>query len=268
MPTEVIRDNELFYLDKGTGFPLLLGHSYLFDHKMWQPQIEMLSKHYRVIAPDLWGHGLSAELPSQHESMADLAADYLELMDRLGIAEFAVIGLSVGGMWGAELAALAPDRVRALVLMDTYLGDETLDERAKYFNMLDTVDSAGAIAPPILEYICAQFHSESAPAELVGSLRMRLQNLSAKNLRKSIVPLGHLIFGRPNRLDILSKIKAEPLVVVGAEDKPRPVREAMQMANLLTVPHVVIPNAGHISSLDQPWLVNQTLKDFLSQNIK
>ncbi|MCE1857639.1 alpha/beta fold hydrolase, partial [Enterobacter hormaechei] len=91
---------------------------------MWAPQIEALSKQYRVIAPDLWGHGNSEELPEQHSTLADLARDYLALMDQLGIEEFAIIGLSAGGMWGIELVDMAPDRVKALVLMDTFVGLE------------------------------------------------------------------------------------------------------------------------------------------------
>jgi pimeloyl-ACP methyl ester carboxylesterase len=45
-----IQRSKLFYLDQGKGFPLLLGHSYLFDHTMWQPQMAKLTQHYRVIA--------------------------------------------------------------------------------------------------------------------------------------------------------------------------------------------------------------------------
>ncbi|MDA6077685.1 hypothetical protein O0544_19320 [Edwardsiella anguillarum] len=53
----------MYYEDHGSGFPLVLGHSYLFDADMWRPQIEALSARYRVIVPELWGHGRSAALP-------------------------------------------------------------------------------------------------------------------------------------------------------------------------------------------------------------
>lgn len=61
-------------------------------------------------------------------------------MDELKITEFAVVGLSVGGMWGAELAVLAPERVKALMLFDTYLGDETDEAQGSYMTMLNAVD--------------------------------------------------------------------------------------------------------------------------------
>lgn len=94
------RENGMPFLEKGEGFPVLLGHSYLFDRDMWSPQIAALAKHYRVIAPDLWGHGDAPALPSRVGNLQDLARDNLKLMDSLGINKFAVVGLSVGGMWG------------------------------------------------------------------------------------------------------------------------------------------------------------------------
>ncbi|HBL7235467.1 TPA: alpha/beta hydrolase, partial [Serratia marcescens] len=71
--------NSLHYLDVGSGFPLLLGHSYLFDLNMWAPQFEALAKRYRLIVPDLWGHGDSPALPTGRNSLSDIAADHLAL---------------------------------------------------------------------------------------------------------------------------------------------------------------------------------------------
>lgn len=71
---------------------------------MWRPQIEMLAGRYRVIAPDLWRHGGSGPLPAG-TTMRDLADHHLLLRDRMKIRRFAGVGLSVGAMWAAELAA-------------------------------------------------------------------------------------------------------------------------------------------------------------------
>lgn len=194
------------FIDVGSGFPMLLGHSYLFDNTMWSPQIEALSTHFRFIAPNLWGHGDSPALPSSVTSMADLAADNLQLMDMLGINEFAIIGLSVGGMWGAKLAALAPDRVNALMLFDTYIGNETTEAKDNYFNVLNAVDAAGAVTSPLLEHVASLFYSEYATREDRAAIEEYLASLTPENLRESIVPLGKLIFGRPDRMPILDNI--------------------------------------------------------------
>ena len=258
-------EKKMSFLDTGAGMPVLLGHSYLFDHTMWQPQIPTLSKHYRIIAPDLWGHGKSPALPARSTSMVDLARDHLRLMDSLGIDRFTVVGLSVGGMWGAELAALAPDRVNGLMLFDTYLGSETDEKEQQYSAMLDAVYAAGRINSPLLEYIASQFYSKYAIKSDFENLLMHLSRLTTNNLRESIVPIGKMIFGRPDRKEILSTITCPALVATGELDMPRPPTEGALMAELMSCRFIEIPNAGHISNREQPKSVTQIVSEFLEQ---
>lgn len=260
-------DNSLNFLDVGSGFPLLLGHSFLFDRHMWTPQLVALAKHYRVIVPELWGHGDSPALPASYASLSDIANDHLNLMDQLGIKEFGIIGLSVGGMWGAELAAMAPERVKLLALMGSYMGDETEEARQRYLGMLAAIDQAGAVASPILEYAAAQFYSDNAPASLMQPLLTHLKNIPAQTLRNSIVPIGKMIFSRPDKLALLDKITAAAIVITGEQDKPRPPVEGERMAQRLGCRHVVIPNAGHISNKENPDAVTETLLAFLAENL-
>lgn len=260
-------ENVMPFIEKGEGFPVLLGHSYLFDRDMWSPQIDVLAKRYRVIAPNLWGHGDASALPSTVGNLQDLARDNLKLMDSLGIDKFAVVGLSVGGMWGAELAAIAPERVSALVLMDTYLGSETAEEKQKYFQMLDAVGAAGAIVSPLLEYVVAQFYSQYASQEDIGKLKQSLSALPATTLRESIVPVGKMIFGRPDRMAILDSITCPCHVATGELDLPRPPREGQEMAQRLGCEFTAIPQAGHISNREKPDVVNAMLLNFLAKHL-
>jgi len=260
-------ENAMPFIEKGKGFPVLLGHSYLFDRDMWSPQIDVLAKQYRVIAPNLWGHGGASALPPTVRNLRDLARDNLQLMDSLGIDKFAVIGLSVGGMWGAELAVIAPERVSALVLMDTYLGSETPEERHKYFQMLEAVDVAGAIVSPLLGYIVAQFYSQYASEEDIGKLTQSLSSLSAATLRESIVPVGKMIFGRPDRMAILDRITCPCHVATGESDLPRPLREGQEMAQRLGCEFTAIPQAGHISNRENPGVVSDMLLNFLEKHL-
>ena len=255
--------NMMAYMETGKGYPVLLGHSYLFDKNMWAPQTEFLSARYRIIVPDLWGHGESPALPANVHNLTDMARDHLRLMDHLGIEEFAVVGLSVGGMWGAELAALAPERVRALILMDSYMGSETPEEQQKYMGMLDAVEIAGAITSPLLEYIVSQFYSAYASVEDKEALARYLSGLPASVLRESIVPTGRMIFGRPDRMDVLDRICCPVLVAHGAFDQPRPPEEGLKMAERLGCDFSLIPDSGHISNRENPSFVTALMEDFL-----
>lgn len=86
---------KMSYVDVGQGFPVVLGHSYLWSADMWQPQIEALSQHFRVIVPELWGHGHSDAPPAQTADMSALVRQHVALLDALDIEQCHLVGLSV-----------------------------------------------------------------------------------------------------------------------------------------------------------------------------
>ncbi|WP_273819695.1 alpha/beta fold hydrolase [Pseudomonas asplenii] len=268
MPVVTIDGQPLHYLDQGEGEVVVLGSSYLWDSAMWAPQIAVLSRHYRVIVPELWGHGQSGPLPANTHSLDDLANQALALLDRLDIQRFSLVGLSVGGMWGARLALAAPQRIRGLVLMDTYAGAEPEATRQYYFSMLKMIEDAGTIPPPLLDAIVPIFFRPGIDPEtpFYQTFRHSLTAYSREQLLNSIVPLGRLIFGRDDRLAALAALNAETtLVMCGEQDKPRPPSEAREMAELIGCPYIGIPEAGHISSIENPASVNQALLAFLEK---
>jgi 3-oxoadipate enol-lactonase len=112
----------LGYDDQGQGDLVLLVHAFPLSRRMWAPQVAALTAAgYRVIAPDLRGFGQS-EASDGPYPLALLADDLLALLDTLGIASTAVVGLSMGGYIAFRLIEKAPERVRALVLADTRAG--------------------------------------------------------------------------------------------------------------------------------------------------
>lgn len=266
MPFATFDGQPLHYLDQGQGPVVLLGSSYLWDHAMWAPQIEALSLHYRVIVPDLWGHGQSGRLPEGTTSLDDLARQALALMDHLSVDCFSLVGLSVGGMWGVRLALAAPKRLRALVLMDTFLGVEPEPTRQYYFSLFDKIDASGSIPEPLLDIVVPIFFRPGIDPQspLYQQFRAALAALPAERLRDSIVPLGRIIFSREDMLPHLCELDAKStLVMCGDQDKPRPPSEALEMAELIGCPHVLIPEAGHISNLENPEFVTRALLEFL-----
>ena len=85
---------------------------------MWEPQIQALSAHFRVIAFDHRGHGDSPVPPTPY-AIANLGADVVALLDHLGIERASYAGISIGGMAGIWLGANAPTRLDRLMLMCT-----------------------------------------------------------------------------------------------------------------------------------------------------
>lgn len=260
-----IQGQQLAYLDVGQGPVLLFGHSYLWDNQMWAPQIEVLSQHYRCILPDLWGHGQSSAAPESMTSLVECAQHMLALMDHLEVDEFSIVGLSVGGMWGAELVSQAPQRVKSLVLMDTFIGWEPEVTYKKYLGMLDAITQAQAVPAPIVEAVVPLFFANNAKQDnpdLVASFQHYLEGLKGEEAVE-IARIGRMVFGRRDMIEDSESFTLPTLIAVGCEDKPRTVFESYLMKDCITGSELVeIQNAGHISCLEQPEVVNQMLTDF------
>ena len=104
----------LFYEIMGDGPPLLLLHGYTFSGEMWSATAAELMHSYRLIIPDLRGHGRSTS-PTNDFDHFQTALDLIELLDHLGIDHTGVIGYSYGGIVALHLAMYQPSRIRALI---------------------------------------------------------------------------------------------------------------------------------------------------------
>ncbi|MCB0195742.1 MAG: alpha/beta fold hydrolase [Anaerolineae bacterium] len=270
MSTVTIKNRTMYYEEYGSGFPIIFGHSYLWDNAMWQPQIAALSTTYRCIVPDLWSHGCSDPPPSNPYSVEELAEDMWTFAQALGLEQFAVVGLSVGGMWGAHLALDHPEAVSALVLLDTYLGSEPAETHVRYFGMLRIVEKTGIIPTPLQDEIVPLFFSPitiQQDPDMVSHFKANLSSFDAAQI-SGIVGMGQGIFSRTSQLERLHQITAPTMIIVGADDKSRPPHEAQKMAeNIPGATLEVIPDAGHISNLEQPKQVTQLLEQFLNNTV-
>ncbi|MEB0047183.1 MULTISPECIES: alpha/beta fold hydrolase [unclassified Pseudomonas] len=267
MPFLTVDGQSLHYTDQGSGPAVLLAGSYLWDQAMWTPQILALAQQYRVIALDLWGHGQSGPLPDGTLSLDDIARQALALLDYLQIEQFTLVGLSVGGMWGARLALSAPQRINGLVLMDTYLGVEPEPTRQYYFSLFKQIEDTGMISPTLLDIVVPIFFRPGIDPQsaLYQQFHAALAALPAERLRQSIVPMGRITFGRDDLLPRLHELNPQTtLVMCGDQDKPRPASEAQEMAELIGCPCVLVPEAGHISNLENAEFVTAALLKFLA----
>jgi pimeloyl-ACP methyl ester carboxylesterase len=261
-----IAGSSMRVLQRGRGEAVILAHGYLWDAEMWRSQIKELSRHFRVIAPDLWGHGGSGSLPKGTRDLRDIARHHLELIDRLGVSHFSIVGHSVGGMWGSELALVAPDRVRSVVLLNTSLQQEPGVARSRYFAMLDAIEAEHAIPAAILQEVVAMSFSpyvSSWAPELPWRLRSRLAQWEIDRLMDSVIPLGRMTFGRRETLAEFSGLSMPKLVMHGAQDIPRPVDEGRRMSKAFGCRLIELLGAGHMAPVELPEDVTRHLLEFL-----
>lgn len=266
-----IKGRMLRFVDEGEGFPLLLGHSFLFDSEMWRPQIDELKKSYRVIATDLWAHGQSEPAPEENISVYDIADDMWRLMQGLGFDRFAVLGLSIGGMWGVKLALDHPNSVAALAIFGSHVGAEPPARRVEYDAMFTNLKSLGRFTDEFANSLTPYFfcpHTFATKPALPNRLKAALMAMRPENIQ-SIIKMGHAIFAREDLRGQLKNITCPSLVAVGHEDIARPPSESKEMASLLPKSEYhEVSNASHIMTLEQPQEVNAIITDFLRRALK
>jgi pimeloyl-ACP methyl ester carboxylesterase len=257
----------LAYVDRGDGLPVLLVHGFPLDHTMWESQVEALSKRARVIAPDLRGFGSSPLCKADTErgiSMEQYADDLVELLDVIGVSERALlVGFSMGGYVAWQFARKYGDRLRALVPCDTRSAADTDEARAGRIKMADNVSAWGAarVAEMMGPKLTAKSTAETKP-EVVAAVR----NIVERTAPAAIAAAQRGMAARPDMTQLLSTIKAPALVIVGAEDAISPPQEMEAIAKAIpSAEFVIIPDAGHMSPMENPEAVNENLLRFVKK---
>lgn len=262
MPNVQVNGQGIYYEEAGSGPPIILGHSFLCSGDMWRDQVPLLAENYRVINPDLRGHGQSGKA-TKPWSLDDAVKDSIGLLDHLGIESAVWCGLSIGGMVALRAALEAPERVSALILLDTDAGEEKFLRILKYRAMGVGVSAFGV--KPFLPAVARMMFGASTRKnnlQLVAEYREVFAAVDAESILNSLPSLT----GRNSVVSRLAEINVPSVVIVGAEDASLPVGRSQVIHDKLADSELlVIPEAGHLSALEQPERVNAAVKDFLAR---
>lgn len=256
---------KLYYIDKGEGKEtVVFSHGLLWSHKMFDAQIDELAKSYRVIAYDHRGQGQSeVKEPFDMETVAEDAAALIEKLD-LGKVHF--VGLSMGGFVGMRLAARRPDLVKSLTLLETSANSEPVENLPKYKTLNGIVKWLGVI-PPVANKVMPIMFAQSWLNNKSNSEAIKKWKKELRSNKKTITgPVEGVIYRRGVEAELVA-IKCPTMIVVGDEDVATKPEKAkfIQMGIAGSRLHM-IPGAGHSSCIEKPEVVNQLLKDWLSEN--
>jgi pimeloyl-ACP methyl ester carboxylesterase len=250
----------LGYDDTGRGDPLVLVHGHPFDRTMWRPQVAEFARTMRVITPDLRGYGESDVVPGI-TLLETFARDLAALLDHLGVDRVILGGLSMGGQIAMEFHRLFPERLRALVLADTFATPETPEGREARNAMADRLlrDGMDAYAAEVLPKMITPASIAELPAVADHVLTM-MRGTSREGAAAALRGRAE----RPDYLAMLPTVSVPVLVLVGSEDEYTPVSDAEAMCERLPdATLVVINGTGHLPNLEQATGFNQVLGRFL-----
>ena len=256
MPYAAVNGQRIYYRDSGgDGPPVILAHGFLMDQTMFDPQVEALSKDHRVITWDERGHG-QTEFDSHPFTYWDSARDLLGLMDNLGIERAVVGGMSQGGFLSLRATLLAPERVRALILLATSSTTEEPEKLEQYQQMADIWLNVG----PVDDLVTAVADIIIAHPEENQRWIAKWQARPKELMREPTACL----FGREALTDRLAEITCPAIVVHGTDDTSISMADAELLADGLSGagPVVKVPGA-HAANLTHPESVNEALRSFL-----
>jgi len=265
MPMIDVNGTSLYYEDTGpgsTGETIVFSHGLLWGTEMFEPQIAALKDRYRCIAWDHRGQGKSGPEYRHCIGIELVWQDAVELLDTLGLTSVHFVGLSMGGFVALRVAARRPDLVRKLILLETAIGPEPLENVGRYrlltavYRTIGPRVVAGRVAPIMLgRSILADASRKADVARFVKLMTRRRDVWKAVN---GVIDRAGIASSE------LARIRAPTLVIVGDEDVATPLAKAQQIvAAIVGAKLATIPRAGHSSPVEEPAAVTKAIEDFI-----
>jgi 3-oxoadipate enol-lactonase len=258
LPLHEINGQWLHYEDTGGKLgPVVLAHGTLMDHEMFAPQIAARDSEWRIITWDARCHG-ETETTDDPFTYWDLAEDLRGLLDHLGIQRAVIGGAGQGGFVALRFALKYPERVAALILLDTQAGAEDPEKVALYETMLDLWEAEG-LNDQLAETIAAIIFGDEWPGRQAWIAKWRQWP------RSLLRPAFNALVGREDIHDRLGEIAAPALVVHGTADAAIDIELAQRLCSELAncQPLITIEGGGHASNLTHPKLVNLAVQQYL-----
>ena len=258
MPFADVNGQHVYYEDSGgSGPPVIFSHGFLMDHEMYAPQVEMLAGEFRCITWDERGFGQTAA--TGPFTYYDSAADCIALLDHLSIDQAVLTGMSQGGYLSLRAALVYPDRVKALVLIDTQAASEDPAVAPAYEAMHDEwVTNGPAGVQEMIAGLILGPDVDSAP------WYAKWATMSPESFGLAF----RCLMARDDVTGRMSEISCPAIIFHGDGDQAIPLAQGEALCAALAGCEgvVVIKGAAHAPNLSHPGQVNGPLREFLQKH--
>ena len=249
------------YEDNGTGnVPIIFIHGFPLSKATWQPQMDFLKKHHRVIAYDIRGFGNSS-LGNEVISIDLFATDLVQFMDALDIKKAIVCGLSMGGYIIMNAVSRFPERFEAIVLSDTQCIADSSENKEKRYKTIEQIEKEG------LEKFAEAFVQNLFSKETIEKNKQVVEEtkkLILKTSPKTVTATLKALAERRETCTNLKMINIPALILCGKDDVVTPLSQSELLNNSISNSTLQpIEKAGHLSNLEQPDVFNEHIHNFL-----
>ncbi len=226
--------------------------------RMWDPQIPTLRTRYRVLRYDSRGHGDSSS-PAGPYTIAQLAADFMALLDALGMSHCCFCGLSMGGMIGLWLAVNYPSRVKALVVANSAARIGTADTWNRRIAEVQEDGMHSVARNVIARWFTSGFRAQHP--DTVASLQEMLETTDPRGYTACCGAIRDM-----DQRAAISTVAVPTLIISGASDPVTPPSEGEALAaSIVGAKHVKLP-AAHLSNVECPKEFNSALLSFFKES--
>ncbi len=251
----------LNYAEQGRGVPVVLLHGYPLSSAIWREQLQSLSDQFRIITPDLRGHGKS-HAPDEVYEMDLMARDVLALLDSLSIQKAVIMGHSMGGYVTLAAWKMQPARFLGLGMIASRSGADSEEARQNRLKMAERVAKEGSSV--VAESMIPILFAPGLPADdpIIEQTRTIILNT------KSVGIIGALkgMAARPDYSPMLPNLDIPVLILAGDKDQVIPPQRSEAMAAAIASSTLVtVENAGHMPMLEQPHATTMAIRNFLSE---
>ncbi len=258
-----VHGSRLYYEEQGgASETIVFAHGLLWNCRMFDEQVAALKDRYRCVAFDFRGQGQSGVTQNGYD-METLYEDTAALIEMLQCAPCHFVGLSMGGFIGLRLAVRRPELIRSLILLETTADAEPEANVHKYKRMriLARWLGPGVVANQVMPIMFGQkFLNDPARAELRRQWHQRLSH----NHPVGVTRATRGVIARQGVRDVIGQIRVPTLILVGDQDIAVPLIHSQRLhEGIAGSQMVIIPGAGHTSTVEEPAAVNAAISRFL-----
>jgi pimeloyl-ACP methyl ester carboxylesterase len=265
-----IAGKKIFYRFIGAGKPVILIHGFGEDGDIWKNQINFLKDRFLLVVPDLPGSGKSEMIDDMSmEGMAEvikqiLDTEFPKVPPSGGFREAVLIGHSMGGYIALAFAEKYPAYLNAFGLFHSTAYADNEEKKSARRKSIEFIEQHGAFeflktATPNL---FSPFSKEEIP-ESIGEFISSLSNFSPA----ALVSYYEAMMQRPDRTEVLKKLKIPVLFIMGEYDNAVPLNDVLEQCHLPEKSYIhLLTKSGHLGMIEEADKSNRFLEKFLLSN--